>query len=199
MGLDRIEFLPSVVADFKFCARMSGLHLMLPKIVIIPLWQGTVRSIRRMLADDYPSRSAMDVACSVRYLGILLGPGADETQRSTPTDNFLKVASRWARGRWGTQMGCYIWNISLHSILTFVAQFAIPFILVVKAEQRALPLVFPGPANWIMASALFQFKTLLASPTLLAASCRWPKRRNSECTPSRPTPRLPGSAISTTS
>ena len=64
----------AVRTEFQTFASISGLHLNLPKTMLVPLWDSTIKTVSRMIAHDYPCLSAMQVPYKAKYLGIWMGP-----------------------------------------------------------------------------------------------------------------------------
>ena len=69
----------TIMSLFKEFGEISGLHLNLPKTVLIPLWPSTPQRVKRMLCDDFPMWRDVCVSYFARYLGFLVGPDAWKT------------------------------------------------------------------------------------------------------------------------
>eukprot|EP00973_Karenia_brevis_P057476 7994920-Karenia_brevis.AAC.1 len=65
---------------------MSGLLLNLPKSEIIPLWDSSLRSIHRAIADEMPEWNSVSVNSSARYLGFSVGPDRNSHMWSKALD-----------------------------------------------------------------------------------------------------------------
>ena len=126
----------------------------LPKTMLVPLWESTVRAITNMIRDDFPQLAAMTVTYKAKCLGIWMGLGGGQYAWVEATGKFLKATIRWSADAWGLQLSTLIYNVYIASILGFVAQFYPPT-KEVEAESLALRRFNRGPGNWCTTKELF--------------------------------------------
>ena len=59
---------PLIMHLFREFATISGLHLNIDKMVVIPLWKSTANSVRRWLRDEHPEWARVEITWAARYL-----------------------------------------------------------------------------------------------------------------------------------
>jgi hypothetical protein len=116
--------LPGILASFRRWALASSLCLNSTKSAIIPLWTYDSAMIWRWLRVVAPDFAACSICSSAKYLGIFVGPGADDLQWDSVQH---KVLARAAEAAFcGSGLMDKILNFKMHgtSTVLFKAQFA---------------------------------------------------------------------------
>ena len=126
-------------------ATISGLHLNLPKTVLVPLWPTTPDALRRTLRDDHPFLASIAIAFAAKYLGVWVGPEGAPQAWQEGVAKYRARPRRWAAGFWGMTLMTRIYNTYVFSVLSFVAQFYPPTEDVLETEREAIALCLPGP------------------------------------------------------
>ena len=159
--------LAKIFADF---GSMSNLHLNLNKTVIIPLFpQPALATVKKTLTRLIPNWSAVQFAYSARYLGFILGPGADDQSWKDPTNKFLQRAQAWSDRQIGLHCTLTCYNVFALPVLTYIAQLLAPPQQTLQAESTALQKIAPGPYNWISNSDLVWLRHLTGHPRSVAS------------------------------
>ena len=138
-----------ILGDFVDFGNISGLHLNMPKCVLVPLWRTHISQLFKSLCDDFPALSRMQIAYAAKYLGVWLGPESRGMTWDGAMRKFVDCARRWSVGAWGLHFMARIYNIYVVSVLSYIAQFYPPSAAVLAAERKAVARCLPGPANWI--------------------------------------------------
>jgi hypothetical protein len=159
--VQHISHLTAVQFDFLAFAKISGLHLNLPKTTLVPLWESTVEAVTHFLRDDYPCLARMTVSYAAKYLGIWMGPLGAAQSWMEPLAKYQKAVRRWSQGSWGLHLATLVYNVYVSSILGFVAQFHAPSKEILDAENNALRCFVRGPGNWCTTAELFHLDTWL--------------------------------------
>ena len=144
---------------FEEFAGFSGLCINMGKTVIIPLWATTTAEARRFIHDNFPALTRAQVALLAKYLGIWLGPMAEDQQWVDPAKKYASRIEQWARPEMGLQLCTRAYNTYAASVLQFVSQFSRIPEAVIKLETYALRRFASGPGNWIQQRELFHLRS----------------------------------------
>ena len=154
----------AVMKMFREFGAISGLHLNMPKTVLVPLWRFNSSSFRIHLADSLPEWSATMVATWGKYLGYIIGPGKGS---STWTGSIAKYKARgeqWSTLPVGLFRGCQNYMTFVLSVLAFHLQLAdVPDELYMH-ESAILRKFNSGPGTWFVNKDLFNLSTNYGFP-----------------------------------
>ena len=126
---------------------MSGLHLNLPKTVIIPLGDRTPEQVAQWLRDTDDPWQNVTCAHHGPYLGFMVGPGKGTRSWTKPVAKALSRAAAWAWSALGLQFAAEAYNTFVLPTLTFVAQLEKPPPEALQAEEKALVKAAKGPGQ----------------------------------------------------
>jgi len=150
---------PTFAQLFVVIGEISSLYLNLKKCVCIPLWTYTTETVRRFLHESIPQWKDFAIQDFGKYLGFLIGPGANNQEWNPICQEILKIAAMIRK------LGLPKFHaISLFRMLgmgkaQFTAQLRAPpsdFHLVEKAACR---LIIGGPGNWVPVNLLSHLKS----------------------------------------
>ena len=88
---------------FSEFGAISGLHLNLPKTVLIPLWESLPADIKAEVANKWPEMQALEVSDWSRYLGFAIGPGRGTHSWSKSCAKVTDRAKTWCWSDLGLQ------------------------------------------------------------------------------------------------
>ena len=170
----------SIHRIFAEFASISCLRLNIPKTVLLPLWPSTPQCVSRVLQDEHPEWSRVEVSYAARYLGFMVGPAACSCSWTKAMDKFKMRCRQWRQLHLGIQYDTRVYKVFCFSVLSFVMQLVEPEEDTVKTEHAALRLFFPGPGNWATPQDLYNLKIWFGFPyffpslrtTALAAKLR---------------------------
>ena len=163
--LPDISMLRGMVGTFREFGRCSGLHLGLPKCVIIPLFSTTISHLRRVIADDYPEAASMSIKMAAKYLGVMLGPEANDYFFDEALAKYRDRVRRWSAQRGGLQIATRVYNVFVASVLSYLLQFREPSPALLREEARAIHTFLPGPGHtWLPTHEAFALKTWFHFP-----------------------------------
>ena len=103
-------------AIFTEFSKFSGLHLNLPKTVLVPLWFCSTSSVLRLLRDEYPELSKVEIAFAAKYLGIWIGPEAHLHQWDAALSKYRDRCARWAVSTLGLHLSVRVYNVFVLSV-----------------------------------------------------------------------------------
>ena len=83
------------------------------------------------------------------YLGYHLGPGKGERSWAKAIRKFEERARGWKDAGAGLYYTILYYNVSIFSVLTFVAQLEVPPKTFVEVERKALNKLIKGPGGWM--------------------------------------------------
>jgi len=160
-----------VLSVYKEFSKFSGLHVNMPKTVIIPLWASSLDSIRRtLIADSMPEWSQVALSYVGVYLGFAVGPKREGTLWNSALTKFVKKTDLWKAVNIGMQYTARTYNAFTLPIFSYLGQLCEPSDEVYQAELSSLAKLSHGPGNWCTAqdlwylglsfSSTFAFKTL---------------------------------------
>ena len=85
----------AVMHAFREYGAISGLHLDMPKTVLIPLWQCGPSSFNAFLRDTLPEWSRAKVANAGKYLGFVVGPGKAQSSWTAAVAKYVRRVHQW--------------------------------------------------------------------------------------------------------
>ena len=149
---DRRAALPILASTFHQFATYSALHLNLGKTMLIPI-SPLVEKDTSILSQVRWSQ--VDVSCNKgRYLGIILGHGA------SPLDSlediiakFHKRLNHWAKTPLPSSYKFRVYNMFLHPLFSYYAQFYVIPHDVIKIVHSGLRKLIGGPSHWLQPQA----------------------------------------------
>ena len=133
---------------FTEMAKVSGLHLNIPKCVLIPLWPVDGELLSRDIARVFPHWASMKIADKGTYLGFVIGPGAKHESWNKPLSKYLASAQVWGAKGVGMQYATFAYSIYTLPILSYIGQLCSPPQEALDVEWKALKALLPGPGNW---------------------------------------------------
>ena len=135
---------------FEEYANISGLELNIKKTVVIPLWPlSNVDDIKRRIGHLCPSWKNVGVDNKGRYLGFIIGPGANEHSWEAAMRKYKQRVTTWSKVKCGLFWTSIYYNLFVSSTLDFLSQLEDIPEWVQSAETEALRKLAPGPGNWI--------------------------------------------------
>ena len=84
--------LPCLTQVFAEVARVAGLHLNIPKCVLIPLWRADGGFLNRDIARMFPQWASVRIDDKGTYLGFVIGPGAKMESWVQPLRKYMDSA-----------------------------------------------------------------------------------------------------------
>ena len=97
---------------FEEYAVFSSLHLNLKKTVVIPLFSPTDMDAAKSRINDLLRQAPhVIISLAATYLGIILGPGAEQAGLGAPVEKFLKAADKWSKLSLGDLMDVRVYSI----------------------------------------------------------------------------------------
>ena len=90
----------------------------------------------------------MQVSFSGLYLGVEVGPESLDNFWIKATKKFLDRARTWGGAGLGLQLSTLAYGVYVFPILSYLAQFLAPDEQALRAEEKALRLMAPGPFDW---------------------------------------------------
>jgi hypothetical protein len=162
MVIDDMRLLPRIIKIFKEYAGFSNLGLNLKKKIIIPLTHGKHRigvvrdEVLKTITDDHCHEQVekMLFTKAAKYLGVVIGPEAGKQAWDEPLQKYITPGKRWAQLNIGLNWSIKMYNVSVFSVLSFMAQFYEPTLEVLKEKDAALKRLMPGPRKWITKNQL---------------------------------------------
>jgi hypothetical protein len=145
----------SVKNAFDEFALISGLHLNIPKTVVIPLWPTAPEIVQTRMLEMLPGWSNVDVASWSTYLGFATGPGKGSHSCDKPLLKYVDRLGTWPWPELGLQYAATAYNTYVASVLSFVGQLEVIPEHALQQEQVALRTVARGPGNWACAEDLW--------------------------------------------
>ena len=136
-------------ALLRTVAEATNLQVNIKKTIIVPLWDCVIDAMKRTLNRRFPHFQDFKVQSYAKYLGSMVGPGAEDHSWDKPLAKFISRCRDAANLGAGVAWSCNTANIYGFSTLSFVAQLAEPPIEVIKAATHASQLCFHGPYNWM--------------------------------------------------
>ena len=111
--------IPALVVIFEEYASTSGLHLNLPKTVLMPLYLCSHDDLSHELSRRFPLWAGLSVSGRAKYLGYTLGPSRGERWLQQGTVQIFRTRLRFGPGRWKSlsHVGCIF---GLHCISAIV-------------------------------------------------------------------------------
>lgn len=161
---------PILEKIFQEFAQISNLNLNLSKTIIVPLFPTpSLEEAKSKLLQTTPAWAAVQLSYKAKYLGFLLGPGAEDTSWQEATTKYEHRAQTWANQHLGFHFTATAYNVFALSVLTYLAQLLSPPDELLQTEGRTLRRVAPGPKGWISSSDLWWLQHLTGHPRSLAS------------------------------
>jgi hypothetical protein len=155
----------ALMKEFREFGQISGLHLGMPKTLIIPLWQFNHRGFHSHLRDMFPEWASAQIQSCGKYLGVQVGPGRGDKSWDAALEKYEKRAEVWSRLPVGLLKSIQHYRYFVFSVLSFMMQ-------VEEVPERALALEIaalrrfaPGPGNWIRPKDMFNLIDLFRFPS----------------------------------
>ena len=149
---------------FRQYGSFSGLHLNMPKTVVMPLWSYSSASFMGFLKDTFPEWSRATASSFGKYLGLMVGPGKKPTAWDAPMAKYEKHCLQWSSLPVGLFRGCQNYTTFVAFVLNFHAQLLEVPGKLFELESRALRRFNVGPCNWFQNSDLFNLSTTFGFP-----------------------------------
>ena len=137
------EQLPVVLEILRVWGLATALKLNPTKCVVIPLGGATVESIRAIIAEVSCEFAHCKVQLAGKYLGVFVGAGADDVQRS---DLPAKVGERTAQIRAqhsGLVFSLLMFRVYVMSLLQYKARFLCPCVAMCKPMSNVSSVFSP--------------------------------------------------------
>ena len=120
-------------------AAFSNLKLNFDKTIIVPLGTDDIQLAKGMLEGACPIAVRCTVELQAKYLGIRLGPAATvNRQWAYCLLKFEKRARLYMGLSPGLNYACRCFNVFVHSLLMFIAQFCILPDGILSLERKAI-------------------------------------------------------------
>ena len=149
---------------FEEFGAVSGLHLNLPKTVVIPLWPANFPEVRSVIANNIPAWADVSVDVCGVYLGFATGPGKGNRSWDKPLSKFTSRVKLWDWSALGLFFAAVAYRVFVASVLLFVGQLENPPPDVCIAERQALRRAAPGPGNWATPADLWSLRESFGFP-----------------------------------
>ena len=136
----------------------SGLRLNMHKCIIVPLGDRSADRLCQDLRARGSTWAAATFADHGKYLGFVLGPGREARSWLKPVKKAWDRVRIWPWSDIGLFFSTQVWNLFIHSVLSFIAQLESPPSHVLQAETAMLRKAAPGPGNWCRAQELHHLR-----------------------------------------
>jgi transposase InsO family protein len=140
------------------------------KTYIIPLWENGTTEVCEWAATQLPQLLACTVCRSAVYLGMAIGPEAEEARWVKPAGKIWNRAVLARHGGAGFFASVRQYRTYAYTVLSYISQFAAPTGAVLATEMKAIQQLTAGPWNAIPSAALCSLKAIgfqLEIPMLL--------------------------------
>lgn len=115
-----------LVAVFVLIERETGLKLKITKCFAVPLDVAEGFEVARIRAQAIQWRG-MPIVSEARYLGLLIGPGADAAKQwRAPLEQLRRRTSALAVAKWAPSLATCELNLRIASVLSYVGQLVAP-------------------------------------------------------------------------
>ena len=151
----------AIIAElFAKLGSATAMKLNPRKSIIIPLGRQTAFAITRHIVDTIPSLGGVLVRGHGRYLGVMIGPTADEARWETAAAKFWQrgMAARDCGG--GFFLNVLHYSIYAMSVLGYLMQYAKLPKVIKSMESRLLQYYTHGPWNAIPSRHLMSLRDL---------------------------------------
>lgn len=139
---------PLISNMFQCIARISCLHLNGKKCIFIPLWQFSADGVSELLWSRIPAWSALLIKSYGKYLGFLIGPGAQNKEWDSIMPKVLETA-RFIKSLGLPKFHAFLlYQMLGTSQLLFVAQLRRPPRGLRRIELGAARAIIGGPGLW---------------------------------------------------
>ena len=146
------------------------LHLNLQKTVLIPLGNMQDRAtVLHELRNNCTHLSDCKIENCGKYLGIWLGPGADQKNWDDVILRYQTKAKSWHKICPGLHYTARAYNVFIHSLLSYVEQFFEPTEHVLDLEDKIIRKFVGGPHMWIRTHELQRLRDFLNMPFQFAS------------------------------
>jgi len=149
---------------FEDFGHVSGLHLNLPKTVIIPLGDSQPEEVQASLQSQGDPWAAIACAGWGMYLGFATGPAKANHSWDKATTSMMSRSLLWPWSSLGMQFAAYAYNIFVLSAALFVAQLEDPSPSILALEKTCLARAVPGPHRWCSAADLHYLRCAFGFP-----------------------------------
>jgi hypothetical protein len=152
--------LTGVKEVFSEFGAISGLHLGLPKTLVVPLWPDDVVDIAAKIATTAPEWTEVKVAYHGKYLGFMEGPLKGSLSWTAPLAKFEDRVHLWTHVHQGLHCAALTYNVFAASVLAFVGQLEEVPTEVLQAETRLHRYAAKGPGGWATSSDLWNLREM---------------------------------------
>ena len=149
---------PTVARIFNEFGDISGMHLNIPKCMLIPLWLDSVGNAANQMTTWVPDWASFKVSFWGKYLGYAIGPEKKAHMWQAALAKVVDRARLWAPLGLGLHYNAIVFNTYVVSVLSFLMQLARPPKELDKAIQTALRLLASGPGNWAQPVDLYNLE-----------------------------------------
>ena len=150
--------LPRFQAIFTELAAAANLHLNLAKCVLIPLGDRSCSAVKASISEWCPPWTAMKVADSGKYLGMIIGPGKGNLSWMAPLRKAWDRVRMWEWSKLGLQFAARVWNIFILPILVFVAQLERVPVEALTGVDAMLRKAAYGPGKWSSSEDMYHLR-----------------------------------------
>ena len=155
-----MQHLPALYMFFSDFASISGLHLNIPKTVLVPLAPFDEQAVREEVRATTQAWGNIVIASTAKYLGFYVGPGREGLSWEAPLQKYLKRARLWGKLGVGAYLSMDAYKIYICSVLSFVGQLDNLPDNWRDFELKACSALFPGPTRWITPGCLKELKAM---------------------------------------
>jgi len=139
-----------ILLMFNIWGQASGLVLNMAKCVVVPLWADwTNDELQRLMARIGRGATLIQVAGWGKYLGIAIGPGAQEHAWDECTKKFVQRVETIRNLGIGLIGSINLYSMLAVSVLSYVAAFQEPSRAVLRREYFAINKITAGPCHAI--------------------------------------------------
>jgi len=138
-----------IMGIFNQFGAISGLHLNLAKVFVVPLGDARYEEIKRDMELATPSWGRCAYRGFAEYLGFFLGPDKQDRSWRKAVKKYEDRAKGWRDAGVGLYYTILYYNVYLFSVLTFIAQLEAPPDSFPAAEKKALNRLIKGPGGWM--------------------------------------------------
>ena len=145
--------LPLLVRIFQY-SFISGLHINLPKTVLIPLGTFDLDPWHIEICRQFPVWHNIKMQHHATYFGFILGPSRGDLIYDKPLSKFAQRAKDWSAVSCGLALTTIACSVYILPVSLFAAQLDSPPASWTQAGKTAIRRLLPGPANWCTMDAL---------------------------------------------
>ena len=155
-----IQSLRAMLRCFRIIALIGNLHLNSNKTQCFCLFPAGLTRLQRQIQDNMPTLRDMQISDHILYLGLYIGPGSDEIQWTTPTNNYHNAVTHIRAHQLGLTASIPLYNMYALPRLSWKASFVPPSADTLRQQHICLQLLTNSPWHSFTNNTMFTLKQL---------------------------------------